>query len=270
MPLARLRGFALDLDGTVWAGERLLPGAADCVGALRAAGLPVVFLTNNSRDRAAALARRLTRLGIAARSRDVIAAVDLLGAAIRQRLGPARVLPLGARGLRAALAAADHTPVAPERWAEAQAVALGNDPTFDYRKLRAASRAVRAGALFFATNLDARMPTGPEGDFDPGCGALAEAIAVAGGVRPIVVGKPHGPMFEDALARLRCGAAKAAIVGDNPGTDIAGGRAAGLFTVRVAAGGAYEPDAAHEADLVVRDLRELLARWRDARGAGTS
>jgi len=264
--LARLRGFAFDLDGTVWAGDRLLPGAADCVAALREAGLPVVFLTNNSRHGAAALARRLARLGIPASPGDVITALDLLGEAIKERLGPACVLPIGAEGLRAALEAAGHTTVRPERWGEARAVALGNDPTFDYAKLRAAARAVRGGALFFTSNLDARLPLGPD-EFDPGCGALAEAVAVASGVRPIVVGKPNAPMFRSTLARLGCGPAQAAVVGDNPETDIAGGRAAGMFTVRVAGGGAYEPDAAGDADLVVENLAELLSRWRDAGAA---
>ena len=56
MILGALRGFAFDLDGCIWAGTTLLPGAQALVAALRAAGCPVVFVTNSSRERAEAIA----------------------------------------------------------------------------------------------------------------------------------------------------------------------------------------------------------------------
>ena len=111
-------------------------------------------------------------------------------------------------------------------------------------------------------NLDARLPVGPD-EFDPGCGALAEAVAVAGGSRPVVVGKPHHPIFEMALERLGCRPPEAAMVGDSLATDIAGGRAAGMFTVWLdAAGEGTEPG---QADLTVRSLVELREAWRSPR-----
>ena len=113
---------------------------------------------------------------------------------------------------------------------QAQAVVVGNDPAFDFGRLRAASRAVAGGAAFFAVNMDARFPVA-EDQFDPGCGALAEAIAVAAGVRPISIGKPNPPLFEVTIARLGYCAAEAAMVGDNLPSDIAGGRAAGMLTI---------------------------------------
>ena len=101
---------------------------------------------------------------------------------------------------------------------------------------------------------------GPD-EFDPGCGALAEAVAVAGGARPVVVGKPHHPIFEMALERLGCRPREAAMVGDSLATDIAGGRAAGMFTVWLdAAGEGAEPG---QADLTVRSLVELREVWRE-------
>jgi len=259
MNLRELRGFAFDLDGTLWAGASLLPGAAEFVAAVREAGRRVVFLSNNSRDDSAALAERLTRLGVRCAPGEMIAALDLLGEIIHRRLGATRVLPLGTAALHRALEAAGHAIVPPAAWAEARAVALGNDPGFDYAKLRAASRAVLAGAAFFTCNLDARLPVGGAGEFDPGCGALAEAIAVAAGSRPIVVGKPSAPMFDLALERLGCPPGRVAIVGDNPDTDMAGGRSAGMVTVQVGSTGAYEKT--HSADLHVADVRELHALW---------
>ncbi len=263
MTLAAVRGFAFDLDGCIWAGDELLPGARELVAALRGAGRRVVFVTNSSRERAAQLAGRLTRLGIAAESRDVLAALDLLGIAIRQRVGPVPVLALGTDEMRDVLEAAGHTVVVPSEWTRARAVAVGNDPGFDFARLRAASRAVAAGAAFFAVNLDPRLPIAP-GQFDPGCGALAEAVAVAGGARPVVIGKPHRPIFEMALERLGCSPDEAAMVGDSLPTDIDGGRAAGMVTVWVAPDGTAP--APGRADHVVPSLRALLGRWRDGRG----
>lgn len=262
MDLSSLRGFGFDLDGCIWAGATLLPGARELVAALRDEGRGVVFVTNSSRERAGQIAERLTRLGIPANPADVLAALDLLGETIRRRIGPASVLPLGTREMRDVLEAAGHRVVGFEEWRHAGAVAVGNDPAFDFARLRAAARAVAAGATLFTVNLDARLPVAP-GEFDPGCGALTEAVAVAGGARPIVVGKPHAPIFEMALERLGCRPSEAAMVGDSLTTDIAGGRAAGMRTVWVdAAGERREPG---QADVVVGSLVELAESWRAAR-----
>ena len=240
----------------------MLPGARELVEALRGARRGVVFVTNSSRERANQIAERLSQLGIPAAMSDVLAALDLLGEAIRRRVGPAAVLPLGTLEMRDVLQAAGHTVVDLDDWRRAEVVAVGNDPLFDFGRLRAASRAVAAGAALFTVNLDPRLPVAP-GEFDPGCGALTEAVAVAGGARPQVVGKPHAPIFEMALERLGCRPSEAAMVGDGLTTDVAGGRAAGMVTVWVApAEGRCE---GRQADVIVRDLAELLELWR-ARG----
>lgn len=263
--LTTLRGFAFDLDGCIWAGDTLLPGAADLVAALRAAGRRVVYVTNSSRELSDTLAARLTRLGIPTSPGDVLPALELLGEAIRRRLGPVPVLALGTEEMHRVLEGAGHTLVAFDDWARARAVAVGNDPRFDFARLRAASRAVAAGAGFFTVNLDPRLPVAP-GEFDPGCGALAEAVAVAAGSRPVVVGKPHRPIFEMALERLGCAPAEAAMVGDSLVTDVAGGQAAGMFTVWVDPSGARPGEGA--ARLTVRDLAELRLLWNGRRASG--
>jgi glycerol-1-phosphatase len=261
IPLASLRGFAFDLDGCIWAGSTILPGARELVEALRGAGRGVVFVTNSSRERASQIAGRLARLGIPAEASDVLAALDLLGETIRRQVGPATVLPLGTDEMREVLEAAGHRVVGFDDWRRATVVAVGNDPAFDFGRLRAASRAVAGGAALFTVNLDPRLPVAP-GEFDPGCGALTEAVAVAGGARPVVVGKPHAPIFEMALERLGCRPSEAVMVGDGLTTDVAGGRAAGMRTVWVDSSGAiHEPG---QADITVRDLAELLELWRVA------
>lgn len=261
-PLGRIRGFAFDLDGTIWAGSRLLAGAAELVAELRAEHVPVVFVSNSSRQGADVLAGRLTNLGIRAGTYDVAAAFDLVAEEILRRLGRVRVLPLGTRDLTELLEAAGHEVVPIDAWPEAEAVVVANDPAFDFGRLRAASRAVAAGAAFFAVNLDARFPVA-EDAFDPGCGALAEAVAVAAGVRPIAVGKPHLPLFHLALERLGCGPAETAMVGDNLPSDIIGGRAAGMFTVWLDDRPDRPPPP--EADLTISSLVELRRLWRACR-----
>jgi len=262
--LGAIRGFAFDLDGTIWAGPKLLPGAAELVANLRGAGLGVVFASNSSRHGSALLARRLTAMGIVADDGDVVAAFDLVGDEILRRLGPLRVMPLGTSDLADLLKSAGHKVLPIDEWAGAQAVVVGNDPSFDFGRLRAASRAVAAGAAFFAVNMDARFPVA-EDQFDPGCGALAEAIAVASGVRPISIGKPNRPLFEVTIARLGHSAAEAAMVGDNLPSDIAGGRAAGMLTIWL--DDRNDVPMPPEADLKVGSLNELHQLWLAQRRA---
>ncbi len=178
--LRGLKGFVFDLDGTIWEGPRLLPGAAELVGDLRAARLGVVFASNCSRYGAGVLRDRLAGLGIEAAAAEVVSAFDLVGDEIRRRLGPQPVLAVGTEELVEVLLASGHSHVSFDKWDQARAVVVGVDPDFSYDRLRSASRAVAAGAGFFAINLDARFPVGP-GLFDPGCGSLTEAIAIAGG-----------------------------------------------------------------------------------------
>jgi 4-nitrophenyl phosphatase len=265
--LAGIRGFAFDLDGTIWAGPTLLPGAAELVADLRAADLPVVFASNSSRHGSALLAHRLSEMGIKVDSGDVVAAFDLVGAEILRRLGRVRVLPLATRDLGDLLESFGHEVLPIDDWSRAQAVVVGNDPAFDFARLRAASRAVAAGAAFFAVNMDARFPVA-EDQFDPGCGALAEAVAVASGVRPVAFGKPHRPLFDVTITRLGCKPGEAAMVGDNVPSDINGGRAAGMFTIWLDdQEGATTPP---EADLKVKDLIELHQVWKAQRRGATA
>jgi 4-nitrophenyl phosphatase len=263
--LQDLCGFAFDLDGTIWEGPTILPGARELIANLRAEDLGVVFVSNCSRSGSRSLSHRLGEHGITADPNEVLTPFDLVGAEVRRQLGGVPVLVIGTEDLSQVLANSGHTPIAFERWQEAKAVVVGVDLEFNYDRLRAAARAVAAGASFFAINLDHRFPVGP-GLFDPGCGALAAAIGVAGGVEPISIGKPQPTLFRAAIERLGCPSHQAAMVGDSQSSDIEGGRGAGMFTVWL------DPENNDQkptsADLKVRDLRELHQLWRQARRDG--
>ena len=259
-------GFAFDLDGTIWEGPAILPGAIELVTDLRAEGLGVVFVSNCSRSGSHSLSHRLGELGITADPAEVLTPFDLVGDEVRRELGPVRVLVLGTEELSQVLVSAGHTPIKFEQWQEAQAVVVGVDHDFDYSRLRVAARAVAAGASFFAINLDNRFPVGP-GLFDPGCGALAAAIAVASGIEPVAIGKPQPTLFRVAIERLGYPSRQTAMVGDSQASDIKGGRNAGMCTVWLdPENNDPKPDCA---DLKVRNLCELHQLWKQARREDT-
>jgi 4-nitrophenyl phosphatase len=199
--------FALDLDGVVWLGDQPIPGAADAVARLRAAGETVVFCTNNSNQPVAAVEAKLARHGIASQGGVVTSA---MAAASLIRPGE-RVLICAGPG---AVEAVEGRGAVPVQTGPADAVLVGLHLDFDYDRLRAAAAAVRGGARLLATNDDATYPTvdGPI----PGGGAILAAVTTASGATATVAGKPHPPMAD--LVRARLGTT-GVMVGDRPETD---------------------------------------------------
>ena len=249
--LENVRGFVFDLDGCVWNGNTLNPGARETLSRLVAAGRRIAFLTNNSRATAAEILARLHALGVDV-AEHAFTPLEIIGRVIAEHFGPSRVLAVGAPELSAVIAAAGHTIVAVKDHAEATAVAVGNDFDLTYERLTAASRAAARTGRLVTPNVDPRLPV-EGGEFLPGCGAMVAAVAAAAGVTPVVVGKPEPPLFRMAVARLGLLPAQTAMVGDSVDSDIRGGRAFGMRTVL------YAPDAPSggEAEVTVRSFAEL-------------
>jgi 4-nitrophenyl phosphatase len=203
---------ACDLDGVVWRGDDPIPAAASGIGALRAAGVRVAFVSNNSNSPVADVVAKLERMGIPADADDVVTSALAAAWLLAHTLAPAsRVLVCGGPGVREALVGAGLQPVDAE---PADAVVVGFHREFDYDALDRASRAVRGGARFVATNLDATYPV--PGGLIPGAGSLVAAVATAAGATPEVAGKPEAPTV--GLIRERYGDA-GLVVGDRPSTD---------------------------------------------------
>jgi len=242
--LAGVRGFVFDLDGCVWNGSALNPGAREALAALHGAGRGLAFLTNNSRATAEDVRRRLRALGVTC-AEHTLTPLEIIGEVIARRFGPSRVLVIGAPELGEAIARAGHEIVETKDYRRATVVAVGNDFDLTYERLTVAARAAAAGAPLVTPNVDPRLPL-EGGEFLPGCGALVEAVA---------------PLFRIALERLGLESAATAMVGDSVASDIQGARRLGMRTVL------YTPDgtvSAPEADLVVRSFAEL------ARAAGVA
>jgi len=253
------RGFILDLDGTVYLGERLLPGAKAAVGALRDAGRPVCFLSNKPIASRADYAAKLTRLGVPTPVDEVISSSYVLARWLARESPGARCFVIGEPPLVAELEAAGLKPVDGPR---ADYVVVAFDRTFDYRKLDVALQAVtRHGARLIGTNPDRTCPV-EDGQIPDAAGMIAAVEAVTGRRVEPIVGKPSPIMLRVALERLGLEARDCAIVGDRLETDIAMGKAAGLATILVLTGITEPGDPAigrWQPDHVLGSLDEFLA-----------
>jgi HAD superfamily hydrolase (TIGR01457 family) len=229
IPLAALRGFIVDLDGTTYLGDRLLDGTERFLRVVEASGRRRVFVTNNSSTTGAAYEEKLARLGLDVATGDVLTS----GAATRmflQREGCRRVFVVGTPALEremteGGLALDAETP---------ECVVLGFDRTLTYAKLETATRLIRRGVRFIATHPDKVCPT--ETGYIPDCGAMIALLETATGVSPLVVGKPEPLLVEMALERLGLAASEVAVVGDRLYTDVAMAARAGTASVLVLSG----------------------------------
>jgi glycerol-1-phosphatase len=203
---------ACDLDGVIWRGDEPIAPATAGIEQLRAAGLRVAFVSNNSNSPVADVVGKLGRMGVPATPDDVVTSAMAAAWLLAQSLpAGARVLACAGPGVREALV--DHGLV-PVDAAPAEAVVVGFHREFDYDELDRTSAAVRAGARFVATNMDATYPI--PGGLIPGAGSLVAAVATAAGSRPEVAGKPEAPTV--GIIRERFGT-NGVVVGDRPSTD---------------------------------------------------
>jgi HAD superfamily hydrolase (TIGR01450 family) len=202
----------LDLDGVIWRGDEVVPGAADAVARLRDAGLLVGFVSNNSSVPVGDVAAKLGRMGIDAPEAHVLTSALAAADLIAETTAPgARVLVCGGPGVVEALTMDGFQPV---REPPAEVVVVGFHRDFDFEGLERASRAVRDGARFVATNLDATYPI--PGGLLPGAGSIVAAVATASGRQPEVAGKPYPAAA--AMVHHRLGT-HGVMVGDRPSTD---------------------------------------------------
>lgn len=253
------RGFIFDLDGTVYLGERLLPGAKAAIAALREAGRRLCFLSNKPIQSRADYAAKLGRLGIPADVDEVVNSSYVLARWLASEAPGARCFVIGEPPLIGELAEAGLVPV---DGPAVDFVVVAFDRTFDYRKLDVALQAVkRHGARLVGTNPDRTCPV-EDGEIPDAAGMIGAVEGVTGRRVDPIVGKPSPIMLAVALERLGLAAPECAIVGDRLETDIAMGKAAGLRTILVLTGitPAGDPAIARcRPDHVLESLEELLA-----------
>lgn len=250
-------GYVFDLDGTVYLGDDLLPGARETLEELERHS-SVVYLTNKPLEMPADYAAKLTRLGVRTRPEEVISSTDALLLYLEQHAPKARLFVIGERPLRQLLSSNGYDVVRGPEGVEVVVVSF--DRTFDYRKLQVAFDAVRGGARIVATNPDAYCPT-PGGGL-PDCAAMLAAVEASTGARAeAIVGKPSLHMAEALVNRLGVPAGDTLLVGDRLATDIRMANEAGMASALVLTGASGPEEAlasTDRPDYVIRHLGELL------------
>ena len=232
-PLATAYDVALtDLDGVVYLGASAIPGAPAALAAAVAAGLRIVYVTNNASRTPSAIAAQLAALGAPVRPADVVTSAQAGARLLAERLPPgAEVLVVGGTGLRLAVRERGFRPVS-VAGGQTAAVIQGYAPDLSYSLLTEGALAVQSGALFVASNADLTLPTAR--GRQPGNGSLLRVIATATGHEPLVAGKPEPPLHAEAVARS--GAHRPLVVGDRLDTDIEGAVRVGCDSLLVLTG----------------------------------
>jgi 4-nitrophenyl phosphatase len=235
--------FAFDLDGVVWKGDRPIAGSPDTIRTLRDAGKRVTFVTNNSSETPETYAKKLAEMGAGGSPDEVVSSADATARLLEREVPGLRgrlAYVIGGEGLLNAVASVGVRIASADEAKDASLVVVGWDRDLTYEKLRLATLAVRAGAIFVASNTDATYPA-PEG-LIPGAGAIVAALRTATGVEPLVAGKPDPGVFQ--VARDRLGGSPALVVGDRVETDIVAAKAAGWPGALVLSGATGIPELA--------------------------
>ncbi len=234
----RYDAFILDGDGVIKVGATLVPGIANAVGSLHAAGKTVMILSNTAGSPAHEIARRYVRMRLGIPEHLVVSGRDSIEAhfAVHPRTGLWGVMAtpesgIGSLALRAELLCDDNS-----LYREADGFILLRSQSWNVdRHFQLASALRRTPRPVLVANPDVSAPI-PDGSFSAQPGYWALRLEAETGVRTQGFGKPFAPVFELALARLgnaRLRRDRIAMVGDGLFTDILGGLAAGLGTVLV-------------------------------------
>ncbi|WP_149178896.1 HAD-IIA family hydrolase [Streptomyces sp. TRM49041] len=250
----------LDLDGVVYAGGEAIPYAVEALGAARAGGMHLAYVTNNALRTPDAVAAHLTELGVPAEPGDVVTSAQAVARLIADRLPHgSRILVIGGEGLRVALRERGLVPVESADDDPAAVVQGYGGPELPWGRLAEASYAIARGVPWYASNTDLTIP-GARG-IAPGNGAAVEVVRIATGAEPQVAGKPLPPMHRETV--LRTGARRPLVVGDRLDTDIEGAFNGGVDSLLVLTGVADPAQLLaavpeHRPTYVDADLRGLL------------
>lgn len=225
-----IKGFICDMDGVIYHGNRILPGAADFVNWLRQNNKEFLFLTNNSGYTKRELQQKLARMGMEVSEEHFYTSALATAAFLKEQSPGCSVYAIGEAGLLNALYDAGITmnDVNPDY------VVIGEGKSYSIDTLTKATNLVLKGAKLIGANSDVSGPI--ENGIMPACGALIAPIEIATGKRAYFCGKPNPLMMRTGLKLLGCHSAEAVMIGDRMDTDIISGMEAGMSTVLVLSG----------------------------------
>lgn len=247
-------GYLIDMDGVIYRGNQLIPGADRFVQKLRDGNIPFLFLTNNSQRTRRDVAIRLNRLGIRVEEEHVYTCAMATARYLARQKPNGTAFVIGEGGLLTALhrngyAIVDRDP---------DFVVVGEGRTLNFEMAEAALGMILGGAKLIATNLDPNCPT--QHGTRPGCGAIVAMLEAAAGVKAFSVGKPSPVMLRAARKELGLATDQTIVIGDTMETDILGGVQLGFKTILVLSGGTRREDLsryAYRPDKIVDSIAEL-------------
>ena len=252
--LRNIRCFLFDMDGTVYLGDQLLPGAKEFLAYLTSQDIPYYFLTNNSSRSRVDYVIKLNHLGIPATANQIFTSGEATGIYLNDQKPGASLYVVGTPSLEEELRSFGFQLVEEDP----DYIVLGFDTTLTYAKLWKFCDFVRAGLPYLATHPDINCPT--ETGFMPDIGAIMALISASTGRdADIIIGKPNTPIIEAVMRKTGHSIQDLGMVGDRLYTDIALGQT-GIATVLVLSGETKIEDLAEspfKPDIVVDHLHAL-------------
>lgn len=254
--LAGLRHVVLDLDGTLYRGDRIFEATLPFLSRLRGWEIGYTFLTNNTSRSKADYVTKLQNFGIQAAESDIYTPADSAIGYLRERFPQVQTIAiLGTPSLCRQFEAAGFS----ASWESPEAVVVGFDTTLTYERLCRAAYWISAGLPFIATHPDLVCPT-DEPTVLVDCGAICACLTAATQRSPVVLGKPEPGILLELCAGHGLAPGQLAMVGDRIYTDVVMAQRAGALAVLVLSGEATAAQAARMAqppDLVVADIGEF-------------
>ena len=258
--LKSIQLYMLDMDGTIYNEDTLIPGASEFFDLLNEQGKDYVFMTNNSSKGKTSYVEKLNRLGIKATERNICSSVNATVMYLNEHKPGAKVYLVGTESLKHELLDEGFEIVPVDyRGEDIDFVLLGFDTELNYEKVRGASYFVSRGYPYIGTNCDLKCPV-LDNKFIPDCGAIAKMIELATDRLPLFLGKPERTMVETVSKEWSMPVEKIACVGDRLYTDIAVGLNAGATSICVLTGEATVEEIAQskfKPDYVFDTIKEL-------------
>ena len=226
-------GYLFDLDGTIYLGEKLIPGAGETIKRLKSLSKKIVYLSNKPLQTREDYAHKLTRLGIPTQPEEVINSSLVMARWLSREAPGSTIYVIGETPLIEEMVRAGFR--VSEKAGEIQYVIASFDRTFDYRKLNIALQAIKKGARFVATNPDRTCPV--EGGEIPDCAAMIGTVEGTTGKKvETIVGKPSDVMIRVAVDYMGLRPQDCILVGDRLETDMVMGKRAGMAAALVLTG----------------------------------
>lgn len=258
--LSQTACFALDMDGTIYLGERWIDGAQAFLERIEATGRNYVFVTNNSSKNASVYVEKLARMGLFVGEEKIVTSGQATIYYLQKHFPGKKVFLLGNELLREEFAQAgirleENVP---------EVVVTAFDTSLDYQKMCRVCDFVRAGLPYLATHPDYNCPT--ENGFIPDAGAIHAFIHASAFRYPDrIIGKPNEDIIEYLTTRVNTERSRIAMVGDRLYTDIAAGRNHGLKSILVLSGEASKEDAERseiKPHLLFSSVKEMIPLLR--------